>query len=106
MTFLMNEFDIETAVQNFAHNPETVHLGIGAEALRGLMEWANSNSDGWPYWRKPAAASKKLQEVLEAANRENWRNTPKDITAKELAQLLIPIKSFLTRQNADWREVL
>ena len=93
----MNEYDVEDAVRSLTDTDETPNLATGALVLERLVNWTNSNSDGWPYWTKPSNAAAKLQELLQAADRFN----PKDCTEAELKKTLTPIKAFLTRQGAD-----
>ncbi len=69
--------------------------------LERLIVWANSNSDGWHSWPKPARAAKNLQEALAARFQgpvsERVRD---DLTASELRKVFSPVKAFLTRENA------
>jgi hypothetical protein len=93
----MNEYEIDSAVIRFATDSSTPNLGTAALALQRLARWADSNSDGWHSWPKPCRAAKRLQEVLQAADRFD----PQDCTAAELRSALTPVKSFLTRQGAS-----
>ena len=75
--------------------------------MASLVDWTNDNSDGWPYWAKPSNASKNLQHAILAELRDvrsGWVND--DLDPEELGKLLRPIKAFLTRHGADWKEVL
>jgi hypothetical protein len=102
----MNEYDIEEALRFTAYH-ELANLRHGAEVLSNLKDWTNANSDGWPYWQKPARAAAKLMTVLESARTAYYRGgEPLDITGPELAKALTPIKSFLTRQGVSHAEVL
>lgn len=95
---LLNEYDVMVAVQ-VAQRNDLPNLTKGAEALVWLVAWTNSSSDGWPYWRKPSNASKRLQERLALMIREEYQSDPTDCTAAELKAYLTPIKAFLTRQG-------
>lgn len=103
MTWL-NEWDIELAVERWEDYP---NLGTGARALDALAAWTNGNSDGWPYWAKPARASARLMGLLAAKETEYRQGgSVADLSDSELSQVLRPIKAFLTRQGADWRTIL
>lgn len=100
----LNEWDIEEAVERWADYP---NLGTGARALDALKDWTNGNSDGWPYWSKPARASARLMGLLTAKETEYYQSgSVADLSDAELSQALRPIKAFLTRQGADWRTIL
>lgn len=92
----MNEWDIGNAIAQFDQQ-ETPNLARGAQTLLALMNWTNENSDGWPYWPKPARAATRLMTLLQAADRFD----PQDVTAAEMNAALRPVKVFLTRQNAN-----
>ena len=101
----LNESDIEDAVRR-AVAEDMPNAEEGARRLRNLMDWTNANSDGWPYWRKPANAAKTLMDALYARFFGRFDSAPReDMTPEELTAALRPIKAFLTRQGADWREV-
>lgn len=105
MAFIMNEHDALEATIRF--DDETPNLRDAAATLWRLVEWTNANSDGWPYWSKPSTASKRLQQVLHEETRRYYRGEGiEDISDAALKSLLTPIKSFLTRQGVDWREVV
>jgi hypothetical protein len=99
----MNEYDIEDALTRFTD--ETPNLKRGAQILDTLKEWTNANSDGWPYWKKPSNAARKLMDLVGAA-RGSSPYTIADITEAELKAALTPIKSFLTRQEVNHAEIL
>lgn len=80
----MNEMEIEDARVRYAGHPVKRQA---TRILQELVELANSCSDGWPYWKKPSRAAKKLMELVQ-------RDDP---TAAELRKACVPIKSFLTR---------
>ena len=70
----MNEMDVieQTALWNGEWNHPT--LGPATQTLFNLMKMVNSNSDGWPYWKKPANAA-------------------------EIRKAYTPIKAFITRMG-------
>lgn len=107
MTTWMNEDEIAEAVERF-DDPGLDNLRRGAHTLRRLMRWTNENSDGWPYWKKPAAAANKLMELLDTKTREQSHRGDglTDITDAELAKALSPIKAFLTREGVDHSLIL
>lgn len=104
MTFILNQYEVETAQIKAAHDFHRPNAQAAVLTLARLMEWTNSNSDGWAYWKKPLAASKKLQvqvQRLYFAPRPGRMDisTDQDISAQELKAAYTPIKSFLTRQG-------
>lgn len=102
----LNEMDVEDSVRRAGMYDMPV-AEEGARRLRNFMDWVNENSDGWAYWRKPQAASKKLSTALYVRFFGRRDQAPReDITPEELKAALTPIKSLLTRHGADWREVL
>ena len=98
MLFL-NEYEIDMYDRRFTD--EQPNLQYAALALKNLMEWTNSNSDGWAYWRKPLQASRRLMTLL-----QDNQDADDDVTAREVTVALVPIKSFLTRQGVAHEEVL
>ena len=110
MSFILNEFEVETIAERL-RGPDGVdvpNLAAGAATLARLVEWTNDNSDGWPYWRKPSAASAKLQTAL--ANRVpvfgGFDVATPDVTERELKTWLAPIKAFLTRQGVEHSAII
>lgn len=109
-----NEYDVHTWEDLFngrmaPAGPEAgdlPNLARAARALAALMEWTNSCSDGWAYWPKPQRAATQLKTLLRAGADRDRQGDDTDATAAEVAKALTPVKSFLTRQDADWREVL
>lgn len=102
MSFILNEFQIENAQREAAYDFHRPNLQAAVLTLARLMEWTNSNSDGWAYWKKPAAASKKLQTLVDeryAIHRH--ADVDEDVSARDLKAAYTPIKSFLTRQGVD-----
>jgi len=100
VTFIMNEFEVESAQLQAAHDFHRPTFQRAVLTLSRLVEWTNLNSDGWAYWSQPTAASAKLQKLVDSGyalhRHPNWEN---DLTAAELKAAYTPIKSFLTRQN-------
>lgn len=97
----LNEYEVQEAVQRFSRG-STPNLQRGAQALNGLVEWANSHSDGWAYWPKPGRAAASLQSLLAGVDRFD----PQDVSESELKAALRPVKAFLTRQGVAHAEVL
>lgn len=91
----MNSWDIERAVAVYDGHPI---LGPASKTLLNLERWTNANSDGWPYWRKPANAAKRLMELLQ----RDYRYGEAEVTEAEYKAALRPIKAFRTRQGADF----
>lgn len=102
MTFTLNEYEIDTAAVRAAHDSHRPNLQRAVLTLDRLKDWTNENSDGWAYWRKPCAASAKLQEIV--SNRyfsPRHMLTDADIPEALLKKAYTPIKAFLTRQGVD-----
>jgi hypothetical protein len=97
----MNGAEVEEAAERFDAE-DTPNLFRGARILERLMDWTDSNSDGWPYWQKPANAANKLMDLIHAANRFD----PQDITEAQLKAALSPIKAFLTKHGVEHSKVL
>ncbi|HVQ18698.1 MAG TPA: hypothetical protein VMT27_06640 [Actinomycetes bacterium] len=104
----MNEYEVGEATARLREQKDEVpNLAQGAWVLNNLVDWTNRNSDGWPYWPKPARAANSLMVMLE--NRSyairfghDRKGAPlADLTDAELALALRPIKAFLTRQGTD-----
>jgi hypothetical protein len=95
----MNIFDISRAAHRHADHEVTM---AAVETLWRLMEWADSNSDGWAYWPKPARSAARLMELVEgdgtwqAAEDIDQRATP-----AAYRKACAPIKAFLTRQGVS-----
>lgn len=102
MTWI-NEYEVEEVAEKFHDADETPNLHRGAQILLRLMRWTNNNSDGWPYWQKPANAASKLMDLLHA-HRRDWAVV--DISTQELTKALSPIKAFLTKQGVDHALIL
>ena len=102
----MNEWDIESAVQRYdpAIVPNRAYLAAVVSALR---DWTNQNSDGWPYWPKPARAADRAMALIESTTTpENMRREEQDATDAEVAAALRPIKALLTRQGVRHEAVI
>jgi hypothetical protein len=109
----MNEHEVEEAADLYGERSyEYPNLYAGARVLYTLMRWTNDNSDGWPYWQKPARAADALMTLLHSKDyalrfgHDRIGNPLEDITAAELTRVLSPIKAFLTRQGVDHSAVL
>jgi hypothetical protein len=103
MGFILNEYDVAWAV-NLAEGDVEVEA---VTTLANLVRWANENSDGWPYWAKPANASTRLQKLVKdhvLPHRYDYR--PDALDEAEYRSSLAPIKAFLTRQGVDHSEVI
>lgn len=100
----MNEYEIGDAAGRYRDHRV---LGPATETLHNLMVWTNQNSDGWPYWAKPARAAAKLMEMIERDGTSRYRfdGEREDVTIAEYRAALRPIKSFRTRQSADFEIV-
>jgi hypothetical protein len=101
----MNEYDIEDALRLTAYY-ELPNARRAAEILSKLKDWTNDNSDGWPYWSKPAKAADKLMTALQSAIQASRREDNTDMTAAQLKAALTPVKSFLTRHGVEHSKIL
>lgn len=92
----MNESEVDDAAERYALHPV---LGPATRTLVNLVRWTNSNSDGWPYWRKPAQAAAKLMELVERDGTAKYRfDTERaDATMAAYRAALTPLKAFRTR---------
>lgn len=99
----MNRWEVEEAVARYLGHPV---LGPATETLRNLMLWTDRNSDGWAYWPKPTRAAERLMELIQPDG-QDWRYDEDRTDATELAyrKALRAIKTFRTRQNADFEIV-
>jgi len=107
MAFILNECEIENAARDACEDFHRPNLQAAVMTLWRLMDWSNSISDGWAYWRKPSNASTRLQETVRVCYMSYpERSRPEtDISSAELRKLYTPIKSFLTRQGVAHSEV-
>ena len=116
MGFLLNEYDIEDAV-DFWDDPEYApNMHRAAQILLALVHWTNSHSDGWPSWDAPSNASRKLQELVEQKRKDYREDGCRfrdgemvrfvDPTDAEINKVLTPIKAFCTKAQklTDWRD--
>ena len=100
MTFVLNSSDIEDAQYRAAEEVARPNLQAAVLTLARLHDWVQSNSDGWAYWKKPAAASTKLQNLTYSRYFGRFDSRiEEDLTARELKSAYTPIKAFLTRQG-------
>jgi hypothetical protein len=101
----MNEYEVDDAVRQFRFDPV---LGPVTMTLSNLVVWTNLNSDGWPYWVKPARAATKLMELIQDAQKVQRSADMTDWSAQWAAQYkkaLVPVKAFRTRQSAAFEIV-
>lgn len=104
----MNDYDLYFARQRFTASSTPNRLGLTIMVER-LAEWADENSDGWPYWSKPAQAAQRAIALIESrTSRENDEQERVDATDAEVAAAVRPVKAFLTRQkvSADRKELI
>lgn len=102
----MNEYDIESALDAFViDGGPTPHLGMLAQVVWHLSDWANRNSDGWHSWPKPCRAAGRAQEILSEALSQRYRGGVEDIDIVTLRKACTPIKAFLTRQGVPHTDV-
>lgn len=90
----MNEDEISEA--SFRHAKHPI-LGPAARVLVEVRDQVNSCSDGWPYWKAPGRACRKLMALLQGP--------PTDATEAAFRAALTPIKSFYTRHGYTFPEV-
>lgn len=94
----MNDYDVEMARRTAEREGWTVTLDAIA-TLKRLVEWADTHSDGWAYWPKPArAANQLMQRIREQENKLYSSREEYDMTYNDRDAALRPIKAFLTRQ--------
>jgi len=102
----MNEFDIENAVRQYGSRGTSTPMGAAVHTLHSLMTWTNGNSDGWPYWAKPARAATKLMELIDreqSLDRKSWGVDESEYTtAAEVMAALRSVKAFRTRHKAGF----
>lgn len=91
----MNEHEVERARELYADHAV---LGPATATLAELVDWTNSNSDGWPYWRKPAQAAAQLMGLIGTMRDYDVRGAERaDVTPEKYKAALRPLKSFRTR---------
>ncbi len=98
----LNEYEVEEMHNRYAHSGKP-EIQAAARTLADLVVWTNENSDGWPYWRKPAQAAKRLCAALQQHHLHEWLGRGEPVAAEEWLAALRPIKAFRTRQHARFR---
>lgn len=100
----MNTWEIDDRARAYADHPL---LGPATATLANLRDAADANSDGWPYWRKPARAAARLMELIERDGTARYRfdDERADVTAAELLAAYRPIKAFRTRSGLQFEIV-
>jgi hypothetical protein len=102
----LNEHEVEDCERIF-HLGGAVNLYRGAQIVHALMDYADRNSDGWHMWKAPRRAARILIDWLDHERRDYLRGGPVlDISEADLAKMLRPIKSFLTREKVDYNAAL
>lgn len=97
----MNEHEVERAQDLYAQHPV---LGPATATLAELVSWTNANSDGWPYWRKPAQAAAQLMGLIGTMRDYDVRGAERaDVTLEKYKAALRPLKAFRTRQRNEGR---
>jgi hypothetical protein len=102
----MNYYDIDTALRRFdpSATPNRAYL---AQVVDAMQTYANTHSDGWAYWPKPARACARAFELIDGyTTPERIKQEEVDATDAEVAAALRPIKAFLTRQGERHENVL
>lgn len=97
----LNDYDIDRTILQYVDHPV---LGPATKTLANLVDWTNSNSDGWAYWEKPVRAAEKLQRLIQGDG-IRWfygNDAREDATPEAYKAALTPIKAFRTRQGADF----
>lgn len=90
----MNEYEVE----DFAREARTPAEQVASVALQSLVNWANSNSDGWAYWGKPVNAAERLQALIQGDGTNRARESrAQRMTPEAVRKALVPIKAFRTR---------
>ncbi len=94
----MNGYEIEDAAARYRAHPI---LGPATRTLLNLRDAANSNSDGWAHWPKPARAAARLMDLIERDGTARYRfdDERADVTTAELRKAYAPIKAFRTRSG-------
>jgi hypothetical protein len=101
----MNDYDIETAQYRFSQG-STPNREKVADIVAKLADWADSNSDGWAFWPKPAKAAAKAMDLIDPQTNADYdRMYATDATEAEVKAALSPIKSFLTRNGVAHSEI-
>jgi hypothetical protein len=96
----MNSYEVDEAAARFA---EHRILGPATRTLADLRDVVDANSDGWPYWRKPANAAARLMALIEGDRSFDARYGDRDeVTDEQLVAAYRPLKAFRTRQGLDF----
>ncbi len=100
----MNAYEIDDAQARYRDHPI---LGPATATLANLRDMADSNSDGWCYWPKPARAASRLMEMItrDGTSRYRFDDEREDVTLAELRKAYAPIKAFRTRCGIDFEIV-
>lgn len=98
----MNDWDIDDAVERYRQHPI---LSAATRTLANVRDAANENSDGWPYWPKPARAANKLMELIEGDRTSAYRFGERDVSKAELTAAYRPLKAFRTRSGIHFEIV-
>ena len=108
-----NDHDVDTWVRSYTEpsfyidDPaaEIPNLRRATLIVERLRDWANANSDGWVYWKKPQAAAQKMIALLADADTRARAGDDSDCSAADVKTAMTPIKTMLTKHGADWHEV-
>lgn len=95
----MNAHEIADAASRYHDHPI---LGPATKTLVHLASWANRNSDGWAYWPKPCRAARALQELIGGYRVYLDDPARESVTLDDLKRAYRPIRSFRTKQGADF----
>lgn len=102
----MNTYDIAEALRRF--DPSiTPNRAYVARVVDAMEDYANTHSDGWAYWPKPAQACARAFELIDGGTTpERIRQEETDATDAEVVSALRPIKALLTRRGEKHENVL
>jgi hypothetical protein len=95
----MNEHEVRSAQARYRDHPI---LGPATQTLGALVDWTNSNSDGWPYWPKPCRAARALQELI--GTYRTYLDDPEreSVALDDLKRAYRPLRAFATRHGSDF----
>lgn len=81
-------------------------MGKATKFLLDFMHTINANSDGWAYWHHGTKCADKLVALIKAADapRVIFPAKPVPITEAALRKAVVPIKTFITKHNAQNKE--
>lgn len=94
----MNEAEIDNAIDRFASHAV---LGKASRFLGAFRDEVNAHSDGWPYWKRPAAAADRLMTLVHGhmfAGMGAFPRLPAPTDA-EVNRAIVPIKAFYTKHG-------